>query len=53
MNLPKPLFTDGFLEDLHKREQKRRELVDTMEKLVSEVDSEMGIPDGFLESEKK
>lgn len=53
MNLPKPLFTDGFLEDLHKREQKRREMVETMEKFVTEAYTVTGIPDGFLESEKK
>ncbi|MCK9155095.1 MAG: hypothetical protein M0P12_03170 [Paludibacteraceae bacterium] len=53
MNLPKPLFTDGFLEDLHKREQKRRELVEMMEKLVKEIDTVTGIPDSFLESKKK
>lgn len=53
MHLPKPMITDGFLEDLKKREQKRKELVGAMDKLEEQASLLMGIPEDFLESEKK
>ena len=53
MHLPKPMITEGFFEDLKKREQKRKELVGALDKVFVEADSSTGIPEGFLESEKK